>query len=86
VAPGCTSTHPLEASTLTALWVEKSIITPPEHSAVPAMLWPPPRTDSGNPLSRTKRTHATTSLLSRGRTTNAGRRSIMAFQIRHASA
>jgi hypothetical protein len=86
VAPGCTFTLPLELSTSTALWVEKSIISPPARSAVPAMLWPPPRTDSGNPLSRAKPTHATTSPLSRGRTTRAGRRSIMLFQIRHASA
>ena len=85
IIPEAAHGTPVAGSTSTPLCVEKSIITPPAQSAVPAMLWPPPRTDSGSPLCRTKRTHAATSPESRGRTTSAGRRSITAFQIRHAS-
>src|SRR5215472_14682277 len=58
-----------------------SIIRPPSQSAVPATLWPPPRTDNGTPFSRAKFTQATTSALPLTRAIRAGRFAIIAFQI-----
>src|SRR5262249_32786357 len=62
-----------------------SIINPPSQSAVPATLWPPPRTDNGTPVSRAKFTQATTSALPLTRAIRAGRFAIIAFQIVRAS-
>ena len=42
-----------------------SSISPPSHTASPAMLWPPPLIDSGRPCSRAARTQATTSAVPR---------------------
>ena len=56
------------------------MVSPPSASAVPAMLWPPPRTESTSSLSRAKSTAATTSAVPLGWTTSAGVLSIMAFQ------
>jgi hypothetical protein len=53
--------------------------------ALPAMPWPPPRTASGNPCVHAKPTAAITSALPAQRASKAGRRSIIAFQIRRAS-
>src|SRR5262249_15956523 len=62
-----------------------SIINPPSQSAVPATLWPPPRTDNGTPYSRAKFRQATTSALPLTRAIRAGRFAIIAFQIVRAS-
>ena len=62
-----------------------SSVRPPSATAVPAMLWPPPRTDSARPCSRAKPTAATTSAVPLAWTTSAGVVSIMPFHSRVAS-
>jgi hypothetical protein len=62
-----------------------SSATPPSARAVPAMLWPPQRTDRASPWSRAKSTVAVTSALPVGWTTSAGVFSINPFQRRVAS-
>ena len=59
--------------------------TPSSHTAVPATLWPPPRTAISRSRSRAKRTAATTSATPVQRAMQAGRRSIAPFQIERAS-
>jgi hypothetical protein len=66
-------------STLTLLIGDRSIISPPSQTALPVMLWPPPRTASNSPWARAKRTAAITSATPAQRAINAGRRSIMPF-------
>ena len=57
---------------------------PSSTRAVPATLWPPPRTASGSPCSAAKRTAVATSSASAQRAIAAGRLSIMPFQTRRA--
>ena len=84
VAPQSTTLHPGRAtggSTDTARIAERSMTTPPSHTAVPATLWPPPRTAISRSWSRAKRTAATTSATPVQRAMQAGWRSIAPFQI-----
>ena len=55
---------------------DRSITTPPSHVAVPATLWPPPRTATTSCRSRANRTAARTSATPVQRATSTGRRSI----------
>ena len=67
-------------STVTARIAERSITTPSSHTAVPATLWPPPRTAISRSWSRAKRgrDHIGTPVQ---RAMQAGWRSIAPFQI-----
>jgi len=56
-----------------------SMTTPSSQTAVPAMLCPPPRTESSSPWLRANRIACGTSSASPQRTISAGRRSIIAF-------
>ncbi len=67
-------------STETPRISDRSSITPPSLTARPAMLWPPPRTDSRNWCWRAKRTACCTSAVPVQRRIRPGRRSIIAFQ------
>ena len=80
VAPACTRAVRFAASTRTAFIGERSIIRPPSHEALPAMLWPPPRTATSRFRAPAKRTAATTSASVAHWRIAAGRRSIIAFQ------
>ena len=80
VTPGSTRAVRANGSMRTDFIGDKSIITPPSQTALPAMLWPPPRTESSAPVSRAKSTAALTSAAPAHRTMTAGRRSIIAFQ------
>ena len=62
------------------------MVSPPSTRAVPATLCPPPRTESGSPVSRANWTAATTSAVPVGRTTSAGVLSIIPFHGRVAAA
>ncbi|MNC57948.1 hypothetical protein D3C75_1076460 [compost metagenome] len=64
---------------------ERSIISPSSQTALPAMLCPPPRTDTSRLFCRAKLTACTTDSGELQRAMMAGRRSIMAFQICRAS-
>ena len=64
---------------------ERSIMRPPSQRALPAMLCPPPRTASTRSCRRAKRTACETSAVLVQLITSPGRRSIIAFQIVHAS-
>ena len=61
VAPGSTQACRVTVSTRTDFIGDRSIIRPPSQSALPAMLWPPPRTATRRLLSRAKLTALTTS-------------------------
>jgi hypothetical protein len=60
---------------------ERSISSPPSQTALPAMLWPPPRTATSRPCWVANFTHWTTSSAVLQRAISAGFRSIIAFQI-----
>ena len=60
---------------------ERSITSPPSHSACPPTPWPPERTATSRSRSRAKRTAATTSATPVQRAMQAGWRSIAPFQI-----
>ena len=62
-----------------------TIINPPSQTAMPGVLWPPPRTETSSRWSRAKRTAAMTSATPPQRAISAGRRSIMPFQTRRVS-
>src|SRR5262249_13824173 len=64
---------------------ERSITRPPSHTAVPATLWPPPRTATSRSRSRAKRTAVRTSTAPVQRAMSPGRRSIAPFQIARAA-
>ena len=81
VAPGSTRAVREAGSTWTDFISERSISRPPSQTALPAMLWPPPRTASRSFASRANLTVLTTSAALIQRATTAGRRSIIAFQI-----
>jgi len=83
-APASMVTRRAPASTVAAFIADRSITIPPSQIALPAMLWPPPRTARGRPVSRPKVTARATSAPVAQRAINAGRRSIIAFQIRRA--
>src|SRR3954471_4034449 len=83
-APGLTRAVRATESTSTARWAERSTTTPASHTALPATLWPPPRTARASPCSRAKRTEVTTSSRCAQRAMSAGRRSTMPFQTRRA--
>src|SRR5262245_56534255 len=72
-------------STVTARIADRSITIPSSHVAVPATLWPPPRTAISRSRWRAKRTAAATSAVPRQRATNRGRRSMVAFHTTRAS-
>ena len=72
-------------STRTDFMFDRSIMTPPSQTALPAMLCPTPRTDARRSLSLAKFTAWITSAAPAHRTISAGRRSIMAFQMRRVS-
>ena len=80
-APPCTQAVRPAGSTHTARIAERSMTTPSSHTAVPATLWPPPRTAISKSRSRAKRTAATTSATPVQRAMQAGRRSTAPFQI-----
>ncbi len=63
---------------------DRSIITVPSATAVPATLCPPPRTVTSYPAPAAKRSARRTSATLRQRTMWAGRRSCMPFQTRRA--
>ena len=63
-----------------------SIVTPPSASAVPPMLWPPPRTATASRWSRAKSIACTTSAAPVACTTSAGDLVIAPFHSRVASA
>jgi hypothetical protein len=67
-------------STRTSLISERSITSPPSQTALPATLWPPPRTASSRPCSRAKLTELMTSATPTHRLMRAGRLSTMPFQ------
>jgi hypothetical protein len=75
----------LPGSTRTERRVERSIMTPPSDTALPATLWPPPRTESCAPVSRANSTVATTSSVVAHRAIRAGRRSTIPLNTRRAS-
>ena len=52
VAPGSTNANFSSASTRTPVICERSIIRPPSQTALPAMLWPAPRTATSRSCSR----------------------------------
>ena len=81
VAPGSTRAVRDAGSTWTDFISERSISRPPSQTALPAMLWPPPRTARRSFSSRANLTALMTSAAPRQRATKAGRRSIIAFQI-----
>ena len=81
VAPGSTRAVREAGSTWTDFISERSIKRPPSQTALPAMLWPPPRTARRSFASRASLTVLMTSAAPMHRATTAGRRSIMAFQI-----
>ena len=85
VSPGWARAVRLSGSTRMPFICERSIIKPPSHTQLPAMLWPPPRTATASSCSRAKRTLRTTSLASAHRAIRAGRLSISRFQIMRAS-
>jgi hypothetical protein len=64
---------------------ERSITTPPSHTALPATLCPPPFTATGAPCSRARLMARMTSWIPTQRAISAGRRSIMPFQMLRAS-
>jgi hypothetical protein len=72
VAPPATVAVRASASTVTACIRRRSTTRPPSASALPATLWPPPRTPITRPVRRPKRIAA-------------GRRSIIALKIVRAS-
>ncbi len=81
VAPGSTRAVRDAGSTRTDFINDKSISRPPSQTALPAMLWPPPRTATSRFSSRASLTALMTSAAPRQRATRAGDRSIVAFQI-----
>ena len=81
VAPGSTRAVADAGSIRTDRIRDRSIRRPPSQTALPAMLWPPPRTATSSFSSRARLTALMTSAAPRQRTTRAGRRSIMPFQI-----
>jgi hypothetical protein len=80
-APPSTRAIFFAGSTCTPRINDRSISSPPSHTALPAMLWPPPRTATSSPCCLANFTHSTTSSVDRQRAISAGLRSIMAFQI-----
>jgi hypothetical protein len=85
VAPPATVAVRASGSTVTACMRRRSTTRPPSGSALPATLWPPPRTPSGRPVRRPKRIAAATSSTRSHWAITAGRRSIMALKIVRAS-
>ena len=70
VAPGSTRAVRAAASTRTDFISDRSSIRPPSHTALPAMLCPPPRTATSRSRAAAKRTAAATSAA--GRTDDRG--------------
>ncbi|COU75668.1 Uncharacterised protein [Mycobacterium tuberculosis] len=81
VAPPCTRTRPVAGSSETARIAERSITTPPSHSAVPATLCPPPRTAVTIPASTARRSTVRTSHASWHVAIKAGSRATCPFQM-----
>ena len=81
VQPGSTVARWVSGSMVTCFKSERSITMPSSHMALPAMLCPPPRTETSRPLSRAKLTASTTSSVEVQRAMMPGLRSIIAFQI-----
>lgn len=79
VVPPPTVAFRAPGSTCVQRMGERSTVTPSSTRHRPAPLWPPPRTASVRPASRTKPIAAITSAASAHHTTAAGRRSIMAL-------
>jgi len=80
-SPGCAISLRPAGSTRMPFISCRSITSPPSHRALPATLWPPPRTATSSSCSRAKRRAAITSAVPLQRAKAAGRRSIAAFQI-----
>jgi hypothetical protein len=78
--PGSARARRPTGSTLISFSPERSMTSPSSQAALPATLWPPPRTASGRPCSRAKATAAITSATSPQRVISAGRLSIIPFQ------
>ena len=81
VHPGSTRAVRPTGSMRTERICDRSIKSPPSQTALPAMLWPPPRTATSSSFSRAKLTAPMASAAPAQRTITPGRRSIMAFQI-----
>ena len=78
-APPCTWAVPPSGSTRTARIADRSMTIPSSHTAVPATLWPPPRTAISRSCSRAKRTAAATSPVPLHRAMSRGYRSMAPF-------
>jgi hypothetical protein len=85
VAPGSTHATRAAGSMRTERMAEWSMTMPPSHTAVPAMLWPPPRIDTRSSCSRAMARARAVSADPAHRATSAGRRSIDPFQTARAS-
>jgi hypothetical protein len=85
VTPGSTRAVRAAGFTRTDFIGDRSSIRPLSHTALPAMLCPPPRTESSSRCSRANPTARITSAAPAARTMTAGLRSIIAFQIVRAS-
>ena len=64
---------------------DRSMRSPPSPTALPAILWPPPRTEMARSCATANRMARTTSAAPAQRTTRSGERSIIAFQMVRAS-
>ena len=85
VAPPWTWTVRPPSSRRTPRIGDRSMTRPSSTMAVPATLWPPPRTERGSACTAANRTAVATSLASAQRAMSAGRLSIIPFQTRRAS-
>ena len=83
-APPCTRAVRPAGSTQMARIAERSMTIPSSHTAVPATLWPPPRTAITRSWSRAKRTAAATSAVPLHRAISRGRRSTAPFHMARA--
>ena len=70
-SPGCARTVRAAGSTRMPFINDRSIISLPSHTAVPATLWPPPRTDVSTSWVTAKRTASSTSAAPTQRTIKA---------------
>ena len=78
-APACARTVRAAGSTRTPRICDRSIVRPPSHSAPPAMLWPPERTETRRRWRFARRRVRATSAGPAQRTTSAGRGATSAF-------
>src|SRR6266511_1706191 len=84
-APPWTRAVRSTGSTEAARIADRSITIPSSHTAVPATLWPPPRTAISKSRSRAKRAAVATSAVPLQRAISRGRRSTVPFHTARAS-